>query len=179
MKKLLSKILSAILYSFLIILIFIVLNSIYCTVNKKVPSFFGYSILRIVSNSMAPTIKAGDYIIIKKVPESELKVSDIITFYSSDPVLSGAPNTHRIININDKHIITKGDANPYADSYPVSFDKVIGKYQNKLSFKIIGEVFSKKSAFFTIFILPLIIFMILEVVEIIKLRKDSSEHGKG
>mgnify|MGYP000226713563 CR=1 FL=1 len=178
MKKVLSRIFSAILYSFFIILIFVVSNSIYCAVNKKVPSYFGYSVLRIVSNSMAPTIKAGDFIIVKKVPKSELKVSDIITFYSSDPALRGAPNTHRIVEIKNKQIITKGDANQYADRYSVDFDRVIGKYQSKFGIKIIGEVFKNKGVFITVFILPLVIFMILEVIEIAKLKMSISRYKK-
>lgn len=178
MKKFFSKIISALLYSLFILLLFVVLKSIYCTINKKVPSFFGYSMLRIVSNSMAPDIKSGDYIIIKKVPESELKVSDIITFYSSDPVLNGSPNTHRVIEIGKTQIKTKGDANQYSDKYPVSFDKVIGKYQSKLSLKIVGQIFKNKGIFFTVIILPLIIFIILEFIEIIKLKTNVSEQKK-
>ncbi|MGI6279218.1 MAG: signal peptidase I [Acutalibacteraceae bacterium] len=178
MKKILSKILSAILYSFFILLVFVVLNGIYCTVNKKVPSFFGYSFLRIVTDSMAPTIKSGDYIITKKVPKSELKVSDIITFYSSDPLLGGAPNTHRIAEIKGDQIITKGDANPNADRYAVSYDKVIGRYQGKLSIKFLGEIFKNKGLFFVVFILPLIAFIILESVEIIKLKLNNGGRKK-
>lgn len=172
MKKIFSRVLSIFLYIIIFLLIAFIINSLYSTAVKKVPSYFGYSVLRILTNSMADEIKAGDYILVKKVPKSNLKVSDIITFYSSDPHLSGAPNTHRIAEINGESITTKGDANAVADSYKVSYDKVIGKYKGKVSFQLLRELFINKWLFFGIIIIPLLIFIVFEFIKIVKLKLE-------
>ena len=63
----------------------------------KVPHIFGYSVVNIVSGSMGETIPQGSYILVEKVDPEEIKKEDIICFYSTDPSISGLPNTHRVI----------------------------------------------------------------------------------
>lgn len=175
MKKALSKVFTFVLYFLVIILIAIVAYSLYCNSVRKVPSFFGYSVLRIVSNSMADKFKAGDYIVVKKTSVSNLKVSDIITFYSSDPNLNGAPNTHRIIKFTDQGILTKGDANPSADKYMVSNSAIIGKYQGKLSFGLIAKIISNQWLFLVVIILPVLVLMFFEIKKIAKIKAENDE----
>ena len=50
--------------------------------NNKVPSFFGQSYVRILSNSMkASGFERGDIAVIKKVNVSQIQEGDIIAFY--------------------------------------------------------------------------------------------------
>ncbi|MGN0595693.1 MAG: signal peptidase I, partial [Hominimerdicola sp.] len=101
----------------------------------RVANLFGKSILKVISDSMTPTIYAGDYILVEKIPCDELKEGDIITFYSEDESIYGMPNTHRIVSINDDgSFITKGDANSVTDETTVTPDRLIGKYSRKLRF---------------------------------------------
>ena len=55
----------------------------------------------------------------------------MISFYSSDPALSGAVNTHRVVSIeadgNNYRYITKGDANNVVDRYGVDSRDLLGK----------------------------------------------------
>jgi signal peptidase I len=75
------------------------------------------------SNSMKPTFERGDMIVVKGVySPNELKIGDIIVYQD----LSGKPIVHRIVNIQDNIITTKGDANPSPDS-PITFEQVRGK----------------------------------------------------
>lgn len=82
------------------------------------PSFFGYSYFKVVSNSMAPTIKKGDFIIVKEFPE--YKVKDIITYKKDKSFI-----THRIIKIDD-YLYTQGDYNNVGDE-KIKKDQVVGK----------------------------------------------------
>lgn len=100
------------LYSFISIKVF----------NKDIASIGGYSILEVVSGSMEPTIHVGDLIVIN-TNELDYKAKDIITFYDVD----GSFVTHRILSINDKEMVTKGDNNDSEDA-PMPVDSILGKY---------------------------------------------------
>jgi signal peptidase I len=79
-------------------------------------TFLGYKPLRIVSDSMEPTIQKGAMIIVKEVPFNSLEVGDIITFERPD----GSLNTHRIIAFAEYGAITQGDNASFADASPVN-----------------------------------------------------------
>lgn len=105
--------------------------------KDEVPNVFGYSISRVVSGSMQPTIQIGDIIIIKK--EDNYKVGDIVTYREKNGTLI----THRIIKINESTVVTKGDYNNTEDS-EISVASIQGKVIFKfhdifryLNFKII------------------------------------------
>jgi signal peptidase I len=79
--------------------------------------------LAVVSGSMKPTFERGDLIFIKGVDSiSDIKIHDIIVYQDS----SGREIVHRVVNIQDNIITTKGDANPSGDP-PFPFDRVRGK----------------------------------------------------
>ncbi|MEI3222261.1 MAG: hypothetical protein V8S01_09650 [Dorea sp.] len=48
---------------------------------------------------MEPTYGVDTMILVKKTDPSEIKEGDVISFYSSDPTLDGAVNTHRVVSI--------------------------------------------------------------------------------
>ncbi len=132
-KKVNIKFILKIVWVVFIALFVIFLGNILVSKAKgKVPSFFGYSVLKLTTESMEPVLKPGNYILVKKVKPDEIKEQDIITFYSIDPSIYNFPNTHRVIDIdeeNDKLIFTtKGDHNVIEDKYKVDDDHVIGKY---------------------------------------------------
>ncbi len=80
-----------------------------------------YPIASITSGSMWPELKKGDLVLIKYVDQKNLAVGDIIVFQKD----SGF-TIHRIIELNEHTITTKGDANIIADS-PVSYSAIIGR----------------------------------------------------
>ena len=87
--------------------------------KKAYFEIFGYSVFNVATGSMEPTIKQNDIIIVKTTNQYQEK--DIITFEKDGDYI-----THRIININDNNIITKGDANNTND-VAISKDAVVGK----------------------------------------------------
>lgn len=105
----------------------IVLISIIVTINfvqlkimkKDYANFMGYSIFKVISNSMAPTIVKNDVIIVKI--NSEIKKNDVITYKLKDDFI-----THRVVDIKKDSYITRGDSNNIGDS-PISKDKIVGK----------------------------------------------------
>ncbi len=87
---------------------------------------FGYHPAIVGSGSMRPVIDVGDIVVVQHVSPEELKVGDIVQYYSPE----GYTITHRIIEIREgpegKIFITKGDANEMADA-PFTADRIVGK----------------------------------------------------
>ncbi|MHC1581870.1 MAG: signal peptidase I [Candidatus Syntropharchaeia archaeon] len=81
----------------------------------------------VVSDSMFPTFKKGDLILMQSIT-TEPRVGDIITF-KTDVYLY--PVTHRVVSISDGKIRTKGDARDTVDSWVVSKEDVLAKAIHK------------------------------------------------
>ena len=84
----------------------------------------------VLSGSMEPTYPVGSLIYVKKLPYSELKVGDPVTFAAAQDVAV----THRIVAIEPDEadpallwFTTRGDANDYDDMAPLDCRNVIGK----------------------------------------------------
>jgi signal peptidase len=101
----------------------------------------------ITSGSMEPTFKKGDLVLMQDIL-IQPKPGDIIIF--PDPQNSRVGSqpltiTHRIESISADGIKTKGDNNPYIDSWSVSRKMVLGKaivlYRQPLVLKDIGKYF--------------------------------------
>ncbi len=79
--------------------------------------------------SMHPTLENGDLIIIVRTPFDNLKIGDIIVYYSH---IYNFRIVHRIIEISnyngDKILITKGDNNLGPDPSYITRDDYVGKY---------------------------------------------------
>ena len=92
-----------------------------------VPRLAGYEGYVVVSGSMEPNIPTGSVIYSKKTDPALLQTGDVIVFVNE--ARGTTPITHRVVT-NDPStgtIITKGDANEFADMNPVTYDEVIGK----------------------------------------------------
>ena len=104
----------------LIIVTFIIYNFVSIFVLKQnYVNYFGYTYFNVGSGSMHPTIESDDIVIVKM--GEVYKLNDIVTFPFQNSFI-----THRVVEIRDKVLITKGDAN-YIKDVPVSSDDVIGK----------------------------------------------------
>ena len=137
-KDIFSLIIKSFILSFVGFIVFIVVimaiyyGDLYFNVksgNYKSPLFNSYVI---VSQSMVPTIKVNDAIIVKRDNYDRYIVGDIISFYSTEYDENGMVITHRIINKDKKDsttslYTTKGDNNSIADKNSVKTDNVYGK----------------------------------------------------
>ena len=116
-----------------IALALLLVNIFGAKIKGKVPSVFGYSVINIISSSMEDEIPKDSYILIKKVAPEDVKINDVICFYSRDPQIHGIPNTHRVVEeplITEDGIeyVTKGDANPGPDPVNARGEDLIGVY---------------------------------------------------
>ncbi len=122
----------------------------------ELPIIFGYKPLIVLSGSMEPTYKVGSIVYYHKVSMSELKVGDPITYVLED----GTYITHRIVNIEEDSIETRGDANNTSDPL-VSYEQVMGKVA-KVNIPVVGYCYEYFLKYHTIIIGILIIILISE-----------------
>ena len=156
----LGKIISIILYIILIPMIifnFTLIIKSFITPNRT-PDFFGYKSFVIVSGSMEPTIKKGDAILVKEVPEKDIKINDIISFQQGETNV-----THRIVQIIEEDGIrkykTKGDNNNTEDKEEIVYEQIEGIYQFKISgFGVIIEILKSKITLFVLILLIILIY---------------------
>ena len=129
-KKIISIFIYIIIIPIIVINITLIVNSF--IKPNKIPDFIGYKNFVIVSESMEPTIMVGDAIFVKKVPEKEIKINDIISFHDGECI-----NTHRIVGVSEENGIkmyrTKGDNNRGEDKEKVSYSQIEGKYLFKIN----------------------------------------------
>ena len=79
----------------------------------------------IMSGSMEPRIHVGDVVVTRDVPGATLTKGQVITV--KDPDHPAKTRTHRVLRrAADGTIVTKGDANPQADSSHISNENVLG-----------------------------------------------------
>ena len=133
----LKKNFSALWWITIILLVLLLTRVVGAKLQGKVPSLFGYSVVNIVSGSMGETIPKGSYILIKESDPSQIKKDDIICFYSTDPMIYGMPNTHRVLEepiVTESGIefVTGGDAAPISDNETAKGDRLIGVYVKTL-----------------------------------------------
>jgi signal peptidase I len=89
------------------------------------PALVGMSPRVILSGSMEPRIHVGDVIVTREVPAATLTKGQVITV--KDPDHPGRTRTHRLYRrASDGTLVTKGDANPTADSSHVTTGDVLG-----------------------------------------------------
>jgi signal peptidase len=151
------------------------ISSITARANNGVPDVFGYTPFSVQTDSMKPTFVKGDYIFIEDCNTDELKVGDIITYFT---IIDGqrVVNTHRIVEINDNNGLiqyrTQGDnkeTNPEVDKLMLSPGDVIGKY-NGTRIPMLGSVIdylSTQLGFFLVILLPVLLFTIYQIYKLI------------
>lgn len=168
-----GRIVSAILYIILIPIIIVNFTLIIKSFihPKQTPDFFGYKSFVIVSGSMEPAIKKGDAIIVKEVPEEEIKANDIISF------MQGQTNvTHRIIDITIENGVrkykTKGDNNNSEDKEKITYEQIEGKYQLKINqFGVVTNILKSK-------ITLMILILIIIVMYVYKSRMENKRQKR-
>lgn len=151
-----------------VIFVLLICGMIFIMSGGKHISVAGYQVLRVLTGSMEPAIAENTCIIIKEYPVDSLKVGDIITFTSDDPMIQGYYNTHRICDIVEENgetvFITKGDSSNAVDAYPVHKDQVAGIYVKEFpGGRLLGRFFvalSDNRVYFLVIMLPLALCLI-------------------
>lgn len=76
--------------------------------------------LKVTSQSMAPLLRPGDYILVESTPLDKIRRGDLIVTRREDDYL-----THRLVAKSAQGWLTKGDQNSQADA-PVEVREVVG-----------------------------------------------------
>jgi len=92
------------------------------------PLFTPYRIMVVLSGSMAPTLLAGDAVLIRSGVTS-VHEGDIVTFQREGQLV-----THRVVEVEAGQLVTQGDANNAADPWAVPISAVEGVYALRLPF---------------------------------------------
>ena len=176
-KSTIKRVVNTVEWIVLVAAIIILVYIFSCTFRGKAASFFGTSILHVVTGSMEPTIPVDDFIVVKKTDVNSLKEEDIIAFYSDNPDTKGLMVIHRIMQVNsDGTFVTKGDANTLEDAVSVKPDKVIGKYAGKAWFlNWLVSFVSLRKLLLMLVIIPMFFISIYEVRTLAKLFKDDDK----
>ncbi|MBQ7541337.1 MAG: signal peptidase I [Clostridia bacterium] len=145
----------------------------------KVPSVFGFSFLQIATGSMEPTIPTGALIMVRQTDAAEIREGDVICFYSTDPMIAGMPNTHRVTQITTENgtirFITKGDAADEEDPYPVYPDQLVGVFVRILPIQNLAQILHSPYFFFFALLVPLTAVIFVEVIHFKKSAEEKKE----
>ena len=171
------KVISVILYMILIpsiIFNFTLIIKSFIDPNE-IPDFFGYKTFVIVSGSMEPTIMTQDAILVKEVPENEIRINDIISFSQGDNII-----THRVIGIVEEDGITKyrtkGDNNNTEDKKKITYEQIEGKYQFKMKqLGIVTQIIKNKM---TLIVLVFIIILMYCYKRKIEMKKQERKQKR-
>ena len=190
-KKIITIVLNVLVWIFLVFAILVTIVT-FASQNAKdgVPSVFGSSIVSIQSDSMKSdkkeSFKDGDLILIEKINSNEaleLDVGDVITYRAPIDINNdgkkGDINTHRIVSkrTDEGGIVwykTQGDNKvmcPNEDDYELRYTDVIGVY-NGSKIVVLGGILdflSSSIGFFIFIVLPMALFFLYEVYNLIKI----------
>ncbi len=178
-KVVLSKVMNFLSYICLVILFFIAAFLLYFIISNQLAKTTGskplISLYTIVSPSMEPTIMVYDVIIDTRVTKDEdLKIGDIITFYSNTIDTGGYTVTHRIEDIYEsngiKYYTTKGDNNIDADSGIITIDNIVGKC--RFIIPSIGKMqmfITSRAGWVLIILIPALGIIIIDIKKLIKI----------
>ena len=164
----------------------VILCLVLMTRPGEAPSFGGYTVFRVTTGSMAPTYDTDSLILVKKTDPSEIKAGDVISFYSADPALEGAVNTHRVTEVTKDgdrwEYTTKGDANNTVDQYGTDSEALIGKViASSLFLGKLARLLSNPLIFIPVILIPLVIILISNIAHTIrlagKIAKDEEEQA--
>lgn len=178
MKKII-KIISSIITAILAILVIylLVINVVAMKKDKPV-NFFGYSYSYVPTNSMEPTIMAGDSVIFKKVSYESIVVGDIIVYKSIEKDIY---IIHRVNNICEDGFEMLGDNNNgIVDSEHVTKDMFIGKYVKTFNLLNVGKLITNKNVIYIILVVIFVLIFVFEGVNIYltKVRGSSKKKSK-
>ena len=77
--------------------------------GNALPMPFGYGAAVVLTGSMEPTIMVDDLILVRE--QDDYEVDDIVVYQSGNMLV-----VHRIVELDEENVVTKGDANNAADA---------------------------------------------------------------
>lgn len=183
-KKVISYIGTALSIIIFALAIYVVISIIVCNSKNKPVSIFGSSFAIVQTGSMEPTIMTGDLIVYHAVDYENVKEGDVIVFVADESFtqsLQGKMIVHRVVEITEEGLITRGDNNTAHDGGVRSSDEVLGVCTYNSA--ALGKIFSFLGAYWIVIVdviiaIPLIISLILKITRLISSGDEVNESGK-
>lgn len=172
MKKIVLGIVNVLSVAAIVIALFILCTAV-MTKSGEAPSILGHYVFRVMTGSMQPTVPEDALIVVRKTGLSEIEPEDIISYYSTDPLLDGAVNTHRVVAVEqqgESYIFrTKGDANAMEDHYPALGENVLGKVVFiSYPLGVVVNFLSSPVAFVVLILLPILIIFVSNLIRTVR-----------
>lgn len=114
----------------------LIVSSSHQRFREQLSEVCGYTPLVVLSDSMYPTIEAGDLLLIRSIGEEMPEIGDIIAFYDASAE-TRMIITHRIVDViyaqdGEVSYITQGDGNNSPDRDAVQQENIIGKMSTRI-----------------------------------------------
>lgn len=127
------KIVNILITVVLILLIALVVFIFITRMTGSTPSLFGYSVFRVQTDSMVPTLEVGDVILVKDSAPEDIHLGDIVTYRVTSGVLKGQTITHRVavepeVRGGTYYFRTKGDRQGATLDDEIPYSQILGKY---------------------------------------------------
>ncbi len=144
------------------------------------------TVVWVKTNSMEPLIPAQSYILVEKVERGDVAVGDVILFYSDDPSIGHALNTHRVVEIQytsdgvtPVSFVTRGDNNYKNDDSPARASQVVARYVKNLpALTGLGRFLTKPAGLITTLALLLVMTGAAFAPDFIAAGKEKAEKKK-
>lgn len=164
----------------LVLCIFITVEVIIANHEERPPKVFGLSVSYVPTESMEPTINAGEYVMYSQTSFDDVEVGNIIVYKSS----TGMYIIHRVIEKCDGYLITKGDNNTVQDKEYVTPDMVYGKYVMTIKLLSIFSGGISKNLIYFILIFIFVAMIGMQIISIVvkskteKIKKNTEDERK-
>lgn len=155
------------------------------TFDKADRDLFGYKAFIVLSDSMSKSdINSGDLIIIKETDPSTLKEGDIISYTSTSLENYGETITHKIRSLTTDEngnlgFITYGTTTDTDDENIVTYERVLGKYENCIP--KVGKFFNflkTTPGYFYCILIPFMVLILMQAIDSINLFRKYKEEQK-
>ncbi len=181
-KKIFKKLVSALVVFIIVVELVVIGVVIYFRATGGVPTIFGYNFYVIISPSMEPEICVGDVIISKQYEGQPLQAGQVITYLGKEGSLKNKIVTHEIISTKETEtgleIITKGVANNSPDPAITEEDVISVMVTKSLLISFVYGLVSSPIGFIALIMIPLVILIVLEVIQLKSVVKDKNSDDK-
>lgn len=181
MKKFFSVLGNIFVVLFLLVALAVMASVLTSQKGNGLPDLYGYSPLAVQSDSMEPTFKKGDLVIIQKRNDyNALNEGDIVTFFAFKDGQKYY-DTHRIVKVKPhnqtNYYVTRGDNSIFDDLNLASYSNIVGVYTG---YKVpylggIMDFLKTQTGIFICIVLPLALLFIWQLFKFISVFTESKK----
>ncbi len=129
----------------------------------------GFQTLTVLSDSMRPTLRAGDVVVDRKIHPLEARIGDVVTFKS--PESGGRLITHRVVRMKTSgrtvEFETRGDANTGSETWSLPASGTIGRVEYRVpKLGYLTNVAGSRFGRFAFLVVPVLLLGALELKRI-------------